>query len=503
MLVMLPVMSWNANADSIPEFSVEVMGNAGEGNFAPSFMSSNTHGVLTQPYSALVSLDIEKAFEESKRFSFGYGAKVIGGYNSKTDYLRYNVAVKQNDAHREAPAAFWLQELYLSLKYRSVFAVLGMKESGSKMLNDRLTSGDMTGSDNTRPMPGLRAGFVEPQDVPFTNGWLQISGEIGYYKQTDSKWLENHYNYFNNFLTTDLWLNYKYCYFHSDKDKPFSATLGMQSAVQFGGKRHIYANGTLLEVVDMSPSFDTFLRTMIPGSGGNSVGDQNYVEGNHVGSWDVMGRYRFKDGTELKAYMQKPWEDGSGVGFMNGFDALYGVEYKSANERGIVTGAVVEYLDLMNQSGAIHWAPEDFAGTTLYDEATGADNYYNNYAYNGYQYYGMSLGSPVLKSPIYNTDGYMAFTDTRLRSIHIGVEGTPWKNIGYRVKFAHTKSWGTIFHPCSKPRKNTSALVECVYDWHNVPGLTIKGQVAIDRGDIYGDNFGVLLSIAYKGLLKF
>lgn len=484
-------------------YGVETMGVLGDGDFAPYYMSSNEHGVITQGKSALLKLDLHKYLEKSRRFSLGYGATLIGNAVSSVGYSIYDKSTETMGEREEKPAAAWIHQLYLDVKYRSVFLTLGAKETGSKMLNDRLSSGDMTMSANSRPMPGVKAGFLTPQKIPFTNGWAYISGELGYYKQTDSKWLENHYNYLNYFVTTDLWFNYKYCYFHSNPAKPFSVTLGMQAACQFGGVKKGYNKGDLISTVDMAPTFDTFVKAIIPGAGGANLGDQAYYEGNHLGSWDVMGRYRFNNGMELKAYMQKAWEDGSGIGMMNGFDGLYGVEYNSGKTSGVVTGAVIEYLDLMNQGGPIHWAPGDFPDTTIKEEATGADNYYNNYTYNGYQYYGMSLGSPVLKSPIYNKDGFMAFTDTRLRSYHVGIEGAPCKNLSYRAKFSFTKSWGTIFCPISKPRENTSAMVECTYKWHNVPGLDIKGQIALDNGSLYGDNLGVLFSVSYSGLLKF
>lgn len=484
-------------------YGVDVIGNAGTGNFAPYFMASNEHGVISQPYSALVKLDLNNKHKLTDRLTIGYGTTVIGGYSSKVDYARFNATTKESALHGESPSPAWIQQLYFDVNYRSLFLTIGLKEAGSKMLNDRLSSGDMTLSANARPMPGAKAGFISPQNIPFTNGWVQISGELGYYKQTDSDWLENHYDYKNHFITTDLWYHYKYCYFHTKPSQPFSVTVGMQAASQFGGVMNTYINGELYSSVDMTPTAESFYRAFIPGSGGTNLGDQVYYEGNHVGSWDIMGRYRLKNNSEIKAYYQSPWEDGSGIGMMNGFDGLYGVEYKSASSKGIVTGAVVEYIELMNQGGPIHWAPNDFPGTPLTEQATGADNYYNNYAYNGYQYYGMSLGSPVLKSPIYNQDGYMAFTDTRLRSIHVAVEGSPIENWAYRAKFSYTDSWGTIFRPYSKIRNNISAMLECVYSWHNIPGLNIKGQLALDRGDLFGNNFGLLLSVSYRGLLKF
>ena len=501
-VIMLCALVIGANAQSDVVYNIGAIANAGSGDFAPYFISSNNHGVLYQPYSVLTNLGLNKATDYTKRFSLGFGAEVYGGYAESMKYGLYDYKQDRVRMRKVSSSSLWIQQLYAEAKYRSVFLTLGQKEGGSKILNDKLSSGDMTYSANSRPMPGVRAGFWAPQDIPFTNGWVQISGELAYYKQTDSSWLENHYNYFNEFITTDLWYNYKYCYFHTKPSQPFSLTIGMQAASQFGGVYEQYIKGKLFKTVDMSPDLSTFVRMLIPGSGGTNAGDQSYYEGNHIGSWDVMGRYRMNDGTILKAYYQSPWEDGSGIGKMNGFDGLYGFEYKSADENAAVTGLVVEYLDLMNQGGPIHWEPADLVNPAVTGNATGGDNYYNNYTYCGYQYYGMTVGSPVLRSPFYNTDGFLPLTDTRLRSIHLAFEGNLKRNVTYRAKFGATKSWGTVFVPISKPRKNTSAMIECEYKIESVKGMKIKGQVAMDKGTLYGDNFGALLTVSYSGLLK-
>ncbi len=497
-----------SRAEYTLDYSAEFIGTAGSGNFAPHYMSSNVHGIVTQTNSSLLRLDIHRGLEKDKRFSFGYGATLVGGYASATDYSYYDKAKGGLSVKGERPAAAWIHQLYAELKYRGVFVTAGAKEMNSKILNDRLSSGDMTISSNFRPIPGLRAGFIEPQNVPFTNGWVQISGEIGYYKHTDNGWIENHYNYYYGGITKDHWLNYKCCYFNTNPDKPFSATLGLQASCQFGGKIYNYSKGELVSTVDMSPTAKSFFRTMIPGSGGNVQGDKFFVEGNHVGSIDLMGRYRFKNGTVLKAYYQNPWEDGSGLGKMNGFDGLYGIEYDSGKETGILTGAVVEYLDLMNQGGPVFYAPTDWEeqgiDTKIYTAATGGDNYYNNYCYlSGYSNYGMSFGSPMVKSPLYNTDGYLKYVDNRMRAFHVGLEGKPAKDWSYRLLFSYAKSLGTVWIPISKPRENIAGMVECVYRWHSLPNLNIKCQVGFDKGQLYGDNFGALLSVSYRGLIKF
>jgi hypothetical protein len=233
------------------------------------------------------------------------------------------------------------------------------------------------------------------------------------------------------------------------------------------------------------------------------TGEEGFVLGNHLGSWDLMARYRMKNDDELKAYFQWPWEDGSGIGKLNGFDGLWGIEYRSSR-RGFVNGVVLEYLDFTNQSGPLHWDPEDNPGTTITEEnhTDGGDNYYNNMNYNGYAHYGMSIGSPFLASPLYNRDGYLAYIDNRVRGFHVGLMGTISKWVDYRIMGSYRKGWGTGLLPRTTPVDDTSMMVEALYRVPSVQGLNIKAQVAFDKGSMYGDTFGALLSVSYNGIFN-
>ncbi len=496
------------------DYRVSLTANAGSGDFAPYYMMSNVHGTLSQPYSTLLRAAAEKKMDTSQRFSYGFGIDVVGGYTSSTDYQRYDLANASMTANSQRPAPVWLQQLYGEVKYRSLFLSVGMKERGSVLLNDRLSSGDMTYSGNARPIPGARIGFIDFQDIPLTNGWVQICGALSYEKSTSSKWLEDHYNYLGTssnihltdpmsnatFYTTDEWYCYKYVHFRTNPDKPFSFLIGLQANCQFGGKFHQYIDGQEIadRYADMTPSFSSFLKALIPKSGNST-----YYEGNHVGTWDVMGRYHFKNGQELKLYYQSPWEDGSGIGKLNGFDGLYGIEY-NRNATGIVENVVIEYIDLTNQSGPLHYSQKDLLnlGGLVTGKATGADDYYNNYNYNGYQLFGHSIGSPFLKSPIYNTDGFMRFTDNRIRGFHMGISGHVIKDLSYRLLASHRVSWGTPLLPALEKRHCTSVSIEGEYRLQAMPGLSIKAQIAFDQGSLLGDNFGCLVSVTYNGLLK-
>ena len=62
---------------------------------------------------------------------------------------------------------------------------------------------------------------------------------------------------------------------------------------------------------------------------------------------------------------------------LNGWDGLWGVEYKS-NHKQAINGIVIEYLQTTNMSGPLHGLQNSVVGKT-----GGADNYYNNGYYPG------------------------------------------------------------------------------------------------------------------------
>ena len=181
-------------------YSVGMIANAGNSKLAPYYISSNNGGNITQQYSALMNVSLVHNTDPSKRFAWGAGVEVWGGYASSAGYQRY-VGNGQFNVQKQHPARVWVQQAYLTAKYRSIFAMAGQAYKYSPIVTE-LSSGDLVWSINFRPPVGLRAGFINFQNIPFTKGWVQIKGEFGYFRQFDDKWLENHYNYYNHFITT-------------------------------------------------------------------------------------------------------------------------------------------------------------------------------------------------------------------------------------------------------------------------------------------------------------
>ncbi len=488
------------HGEELIEYEASVTASEASGNFAPFYISSLRQGTLTQRYNTLLGLRVRHEMDSTQRFSWSYGVAAMGGFSSKLPYDRF---IPDGETGGEwttrdcRPASIWLQELYGSVKYRSLQLLVGMKERGSDWLDNELTSGDLMQSGNARPVPQVRGGFIDFQDIPLTNGWVQITGSIAYGKFFQDSWLRDHYNHYNSHITTGQLYTYKDIFLRSNPQKPLSVMIGAQIAGLFGGTTTVYKNGRVSSVTHNGETLKDFWNMFIPTEGSGDM----FYEGQTLGSWNFMARYRFQSGHQLKGYFQWLWEDGSSMGRCNKWDGLWGVEY-DAPAPWWIDGAVVEYIDFRDMSGPIHWAPGLNAGTTVTGEATGGDDYYNNYFYNSYANLGMAMGTPMAMSPIYNTDGYPQFLLNRFHGFHVGVKGRLAKGLRYRVKAGYRRAFGTPLLPLPKPVHSTMALIEGVYSLPEVPGLDITAQIGLDRGEMPGNSFGALVCVRYSGLFN-
>ncbi|MDE6512081.1 MAG: capsule assembly Wzi family protein [Muribaculaceae bacterium] len=484
----------NALADINVEYGASVTAQLSSSSLAPYMLGSWNEGRYAEGSGIWQEAWAEKHLDMDRRFSWSAGIGYLAGAGSKTYYDRWDEETGTWGTSGARRNAFRITSLYGELKYRQVFLTLGIKEGISKIVDGRLSSGDLTRSNNASPIPGIATGFLDFQDIPFTNGWVQINGEIMYGRMMDSGFKKREFNQYSGIEAADLYYNYKYCYFRTNPDKDFHVTVGMQAAALFGGTTYTYRSGKLVETTRRGFKPKDLLQAFFPMEGGES-----YYEGSHLGSWDLKATYRFREGSKLHAYFEWPWEDGSGIGRMNGWDGLWGLQYDFAR-RGAVTKAVVEYLDFTNQSGPIHFDQEDNPGNPLTGVAQGGDNYYNNDYYGAYTNYGMSIGTPFLLAPIYNRNGMLDYLHNRARGFHVAVEGNPTERLGYRVMVGYSVAGGAGRIPDFQKSHSTSGMVEARWQPSvRMPGLELSMKMAIDRGSLRGDNFGVQLQVGYRG----
>lgn len=491
------VIACAKNPEAIADYSVVMYGNGSTGDFAPYFLGSLNHGKYTQKYDALLDAYVGRSWDPSKKFSWGFGVEGVGGYFSGNEYeiwRGYTIETPDGFGKRKyQPRKVRLQQLYAEAKYRCLFLSAGMKERISSIVNQKLSSGDLTESGNARPIPEVRAGFIDFQNVPFTKEWLQIQGEVSYGKLMDDDYLRDTYNYFTGHFTEGSLFQYKRVFLRTNPEKRLSVTAGLQASTFFGGKRYIYNRGKVVAEREFSKSLWTFIKVTFP----LAPNGEDFFLGQTTGCWNLRARYRFKNDAELIAYFQGPFEDGSGIGRCNKMDGLWGLEYKAAH-KGWLNGAVIEYIDFRDQSGPIYWVPEDaYPGL---QNVFGADGYYNNSYYNSYAYYGMSLGTPFLISPKYNLDGFIGFACNRANGFHIGAMGNLSNTLEYILKIGYQRGLGTYNHPYHDVRTTFSMMLQMDWDAAAIlPGLSARMQIGFDKGDLRGDNFGTSFSIAYTG----
>lgn len=472
--------------------------NAGQNDFAPYYFSALQFGTLSQSKNALFNIGAFHAVDSTRRFSHGWGVEAYAGASSSAPYMKW---VQEDGGHwtqhKLHPSNLWLQQLYGEIKYRRIFLQVGLKPHASKMLNNKLTSGDLVWSGNTRPMPEVRAGFIDYVDIPLTKKWVQIEGVISYnWLNADKDWNLEQYNHYNQLVAYGRKMCFKRISFRTNPTKPFHVVASAQNVSTFGGTTLFYYEGNKSnKEYNNSSSFKDYLEALIPIPHGGA-GDE-YYHGDNKGSWNFQANYRFRNADELAAYFEWFWEDGSGMAKRNGWDGLWGVEYRFKNCKWI-EGTLVEYIDLTNQSGPMTWYQPDTPNSTLSSGTTGADQYYNNAFVGPYTYYGHTIGTPAVIGSVFQLDGSAMLNLTKVRGIHLAANGHLTEDLDWLIKFGYRKAYGSagsvyLLHPLHA----WSAMAQCVWHPKKVEGLSVKAQVGFDRGNLPQNTFGALIGVSF------
>lgn len=480
-------LCWSQESRSNVEYNLTMEGALSSGEFTPYMFTANRFDVLSpRANTGYLSANISGNLEFYNHWNLEGGITAMASIHSN---------------HRA-----YLQELYLKTSYRKVYLEVGARQKSSPVINQLLSSGDFIYSGNAKPIPSFHAGTLGFVVLPYLHDRIEAYVDFGYGRLFDNNWTEErfsdyHSSHTGSFYTTDISFHHKELYIRSNSKKRFLGTIGMQHAVFFGGVKTSYESGSE-KITGKKAKPADFFRVLIPksdGSSKSSAGD-SFVYGNHIGIWYGDIAYNLTTSRRFRVYMEKPFEDGSGIAFRNGLDGIWGLEYSnSLHERSLIKGVVLEYIQTTNQSGPIHWAPGDFSSgisSQLPNEATGADNYYNNFFYPGYSYYGLSMGSALLKSPYYNEDGFLCYTDSRIQAWHFGVNGDISSSFGYLLKASYRDGWGTPFVPLNQKHHSFDTIIQLL--WHK-DNWQCSASYGLTQGNVYGSSQGFDIKISYHG----
>ena len=485
-MAFLPV-SLKAQTDLV--FKLETVGATGGGQHAPSWHTSNRQGLpsveSSNGYAHIAALG---GVHRPSGFGVDYGLDLGAG-----------AGLEKN---------LFIHQLYADVNYKWLGMSVGMKERWSDK-NPSLSTGALTWSGNSKPLPEVRAGIPEFVSIPFLGNWVSLKGHIGYGRLTDDDWRREHGggSYMNGVL-----FHSKSAFLRVGNQQrfPLQVTIGLEMNNLFGGVRYDVIHDTQKPYPSNPAAFWTALFPF------HKIEQQGDEDGDNLGSWHLNFDYKLND-WNIGAYYEHFYEDHSswlGIEYKNNtegekdfiffgfrrnwFDGLFGIEVNAPDDFRYFRNAVIEFMNTRGLSGPIcHSASCNTDGMYVIEEVDGRDGMYNHGIYSSYTHQGYAIGNPVLISPVYYENGN-SFRSNRVQMFHLGIDGGITDNIDYRVLATTTRHWGCYGAPLSDIERVTSIMLECSY---RLPGeggwkFSLSGAMDFDSGDLIGNNKGVMLTIS-------
>lgn len=404
-----------------------------------------------------------------------------------------------------------LHQLYADVDYKWLGMSIGMKERWNDK-NRYLSTGALTYSGNSKPIPELRVGIPDYVRIPILGSWFSIKGHLGYGRLTDVEWRKNHNaeGYIDGILFHS---KSAFIRFGDTERFPLQVTLGLEMNNIFGGT--LYRNGAVKEMPSDAAAYWTVLFPF------HHIEQQGNEDGDNLGSWHLNFDYYLNDWL-IGAYYEHFYEDHSAMlgieyknnsegkkdfifyGFRrNWFDGLFGVEVNTPKDIRAVRGIVVEFINTRGQGGPIMISgPNDAKETNIIEEVDGRDGMYNHSFYSSYTHHGYAIGNPVLISPAYNSGTSNRFRSNRVQMFHLGIEGGITKSLDYRALATTTRHWGQYGAPLKEVERVTSVMLECSYKFGGEYGwrVSLSGAADFDSGSdgayLLGNNRGGMVTVS-------
>jgi len=492
-IIIICISSTYALSQSVVSYRAETFGSVASGENTPFWTVNQKWGVPALEANNFYLRG--GVFYEQKLksdFSFDAGLDLVGGTKSF-----YGKA--------------WIQQIYGRVNWKILRLDIGSREDYTSFLNPRLSSGDFVASNNFRPIPGIKGSVPEFTLIPFTKGNFYFKGDFFVGEYFDDKWKENRAAPLFRDYTTNILYHRKSVYFrfgNIETTNRMQFVFGMNHAAQWGGTLYRYSKEENKSVGTPQPrGFDDFIRILMAkeGSANSSDADKVHVAGSQWGAYTLKYDYQLVNNSVLSIYTNHLFEDGSGMGFQNYMDGIFGLEYDARKPK-VVSGAVFEYIYTKQQTGAVHFnhGMDDAHRDKLFKKGNGSDNYYNNVDYvEGPSYFGHTLGTPLFLSPMYNTDGSLNFKGSRIMALHLGLEGFVAKQLRYRLMLTAGKNYGTHYIPFSEIKEGFASQLEMTWSPEKLDNWDFTLSLAYDKGEFFGGNTaGLAVGVAKRGIIK-
>lgn len=476
-------LAQNKDSDTV-NYKIESGTSITNGTYSPLWFTANRYGLIgNKPNIIYLQANITYLKKIKHNFHFNAGIDLVSGINLISN--------------------FQLHQFYADFGWKVLNLSIGRKERPGFPLikNTRLSSGMLVEGVNTYPVPQIRAEIIDYINIPGTKEWLSFKGHLAYGQFAENNWQKNFVHSGQIYVKNVLYHSKSIMIRLGEKKKlPIEFEIGILMAAQFGGEQwRKKSDGTAEKILDMPNGLKAYWKAFLPQAGGGETpeGEQVNVEGNHVGSWNFALNY-YLNNWKFRVYLEHYFEDTSEMFWEYGRwkDGQLGLEVTFPQNRW-VSSMVWESMCTKDQAGPLLY--DGFWGQFPEYQISANDNYYNHYIYGAWQYMGMGMGNALLPGPLYNKDHSISFRSNRVKSQHLGLEGKPFPEWGYRLLLSYVRHWGTYSNPLDKQRKQFSSMLELTYTPRRYKGWSGSIAMGIDRGNYLGNSTGGSLSIRKTG----
>ncbi len=453
------------------------LGTVAKQGYQPLWLVANRWGAITdQQYDASTYFGFRNTHVFGKKYSSKFNPT---GVEQPLFYVNYGANIINNNHFQNTI----FQEGYVKAGYKHLEIRYGRFKDIPGEVDKDLSSGSLGVSGNALPIPKLSIALTDYVNVPFTNGWLQVKGQLSH------GWLGN-----DRFLNS--YYHEKTLYVRAGKKK-LKVFVGFQHYVEWGGRR---------DSIQLDRSFKGFLNVFFSRSNaddGSGIDPQsiikygNYFAGDQRGVFELGFDLETNDAM-LHFYHQTPFDGTWGVDIRN-IDNLSGLSLVPKNENSLLKKVLVEFIYTKQ---AENYAPP------LQRQA-----YYNNgYYKTGWEYDGQIVGTPLFINRTRAQD-YTYFQQRGIKPFDWNSSNIPGNsniiynqiiggNIGLLLRFNDQFSGKTKVTYTNGQYGNSGpnlgqfySLQELYYGVSN--NLNLSAGFALDAGD-FSHNVGGLVGVHYR-----
>lgn len=456
-------------------YDIELAGLGASDSRTPFWLQANQYGIIPRTGPAgLLRVGTTGRFgttvvHPNRRFT--YAVEVVGV------------------AGREL--AVILPQAYVSADRGNFSLWVGRKKEIIGLGDSTLTSGFYSWSGNALPITKIQVGTRGFVPLGFTGGLISINAFVahGWFPNTDS--------------IRGSYLHQKVLFGRIGKPNwQVKLYAGIIHNAQWGGRSDYLTKGVSING-ELPSTIKDYLSIVVarqPNQNANySQFDKINQIGNHLGSVDIGAEIELPRWNVL-SYYQHPFEDKSGLKFVNIPDGLYGLRLKRKSVGGTpffrANQFVVECLTTMNQSGI-----------ALGEKLQGIDDYFNNFQYiDGWTNRRQGIGTPFITTrnevkqewrdvPTGPVRYRLAIINNRVQLMHIGLSGAFQSGVQVQTQLSYSSNHGTIRIPFGRTVGQFSGAVWLTWPVSWLGGSELKTAVALDQGRLYTNTLGGWISL--------